>query len=132
MSRALVGGLGLAAALLAGGLALLLLTPLPPSPPGPEPGRSLYRAHCASCHGAEGDGRAWRTRLLFLRPGDLTAPGMTTVPDTYLADLIRHGGATVGRPGMPAFGYLLSDADVQAVVAYVRTLPAAAGRKPPP
>jgi mono/diheme cytochrome c family protein len=40
-------------------------------------------------------------------------------------NLIKHGGATIGRPGMPAFGYHLSDDEIRALVAYVRTLSAA-------
>ena len=52
---------------------------------------------------------------------------MSTHTDQYLVDIIEHGGAPVGRPGMPAFGYHLSDDDIQALVAYLRTLP---GRRP--
>ena len=93
-------------ALLATGVALVR-APLPPSPRGPEPGRALFQAHCASCHGAAGRGDSWRARLLFLRPGDLASPAMASLPDQYLADLIRHGGSTFGKPGMPSFGFVL-------------------------
>jgi mono/diheme cytochrome c family protein len=111
---------------LAGLLAAVILVPLPASPPGPEPGRSLFHAHCASCHGADGRGQTWRVRLLLLRPGDLAAPAVAALPDQYLGDIIRHGGATFGKPGMPSFGFTLSDAEVRALVAYLRALPAAA------
>jgi mono/diheme cytochrome c family protein len=93
---------------------------------GPEPGRSLYRDHCVSCHGPDGRG-GWRARLLFLSPGNLTAPEVTAAPDRYLADLIRNGGATIGKPGMPSFGFALGQAEVEAVIAYLRALPATAG-----
>jgi mono/diheme cytochrome c family protein len=111
--------------ILAGGGGWLMLAPVPPSPRGPEPGRSLYQAHCATCHGASGRGDSWRARLLFLRPGDLTSPATATLPDQYLSDLVRHGGATFGKPGMPSFGFVLTEAEIQALIQYVRTLPRA-------
>jgi mono/diheme cytochrome c family protein len=111
-------------ALLATGVTLVR-APLPPSPRGPEPGRALYQAHCASCHGAAGRGDSWRARLLFLRPGDLSSPAIASLPDQYLADLIRHGGSSFGKPGMPSFGFVLSDAEIEAVIQYLRSLPRA-------
>ncbi len=124
--RALAWGVGGVAllALLATGVALVR-APLPPSPRGPEPGRALFQAHCASCHGAAGRGDSWRARLLFLRPGDLASPTLASLPDRYLAELIRHGGSTFGKPGMPSFGFVLGDAEIEAVIQYVRTLPRA-------
>jgi mono/diheme cytochrome c family protein len=107
---------------LAGVVAGLLLAPPPESPPGPEPGRSLFQAHCASCHGADGRGGAWRARLTLLRPGDLVAPEMAALPDAYLVVLIRQGGSVFGKPGMPSFGSVLSDEEIRALVAYLRAL----------
>jgi mono/diheme cytochrome c family protein len=52
---------------------------------------------------------------------------MASLPDQYLADVIRHGGSTFGKPGMPSFGFVLSDAEIEAVIQYVRSLP----RTPP-
>ena len=105
-------GLGLA---LAGVAVALVLAPLPPSPRGPEPGRTLYQTHCATCHGATGRGDSWRARLLFLRPGDLSSPAMAPLPDRYLVELVRHGGSAFGKPGMPSFSFVLSDAEIEAV-----------------
>jgi mono/diheme cytochrome c family protein len=48
---------------------------------------------------------------------------MASLPDQYLADMIRHGGSTFGKPGMPSFGFVLSEEEIDAVVQYVRTLP---------
>jgi mono/diheme cytochrome c family protein len=110
-------------------VAAVLLVPLPPSPPGPEPGRSLFQVHCATCHGADGRGRTWRARLLFLAPGDLTSHATAVLPDQYLSDIIRHGGTNFGKPGMPSFGFALGDAEIQALVAYLRTLPGSAGQR---
>lgn len=124
--RALAWGLtgGALLALIATGVTLVR-APLPPSPRGPEPGRTLFQAHCASCHGAAGRGDSWRARLLFLRPGDLASPTMATFPDQYLADLVRHGGSSFGKPGMPSFGFVLNDTEIEAVIQYVRSLPRA-------
>ena len=115
-----VGG-GLLVALVAVGVALVR-APLPPSPRGPEPGRALFQTHCASCHGARGRGDSWRAWLLFLRPGDLSRPAMASLSDQYLAELVRHGGSTFGKPGMPSFGFVLTEPEIEAVIQYVRSL----------
>jgi aldose sugar dehydrogenase len=106
--------------LFTGGLAWLLDTPK--APPGAERAERLYYAFCASCHGVDGRG-SWRAALFLVRPGDLTDQArLATVSDAYLFDLIKHGGAPIGRPGMPAFGSTLSDEDITLLVAYVRQL----------
>jgi len=120
VTRGLAWG-GAAALGLAGAIAAVALAPSPPGPPGPEPGRALYRSHCATCHGADGRGGSWRARLLFLRPGDLADPG-ATLEEPYLTEIIRRGGADFGKPGMPSFGFTLSEADIRGLVAYVRAL----------
>lgn len=103
-----------------GGLAWLLSDPRPPT--GTSAGQRLYYAYCAECHGVDGRG-SWRAALFLLRPGDLAdAASMRAHSESYLFDIIKHGGAPIGRPGMPAFGAQLSDADIAAVVEYVRTL----------
>jgi mono/diheme cytochrome c family protein len=47
---------------------------------------------------------------------------MATLSDAYLAGLVRQGGAIVGKPGMPSFGAVLGEAEIEAVIQYVRTL----------
>jgi mono/diheme cytochrome c family protein len=121
----LAGGLAAIALLALATGVVLVRRPLPPSPRGPEPGRTLFHAHCATCHGARGRGESWRARLLLLRPGDLTSPAMGSLSDRYLADLIRSGGASYGRPGMPSFGFVLTEEEIEAIIQYVRTLPRA-------
>ena len=69
------------------------------------------------------DGRgSWRASLFLLRPSDLTDPRVAVQSDRYLFDIIKHGGASIGRPGMPAFGAQLSDEDIQLLVGYMRAL----------
>jgi mono/diheme cytochrome c family protein len=113
-----IAGIGL----FTGGLAWLLNDPRPPA--GASPGERLYYAHCVECHGRDGRG-SWRAALFLLRPGDLTAPGrLSAQPDRYLFDIVKNGGSPLGRPGMPGFGYHMSDDEIHAVIAHLRTLPA--------
>jgi len=107
---------------LAGGLAWLLDAPKPP--PGADRAQRLYYAFCAECHGVDGRG-SWRAALFLVRAGDLTnAPRMASLSDAYLFDLIKHGGAPFGRPGMPASGARLRDDDIALLARHVRTLSA--------
>jgi mono/diheme cytochrome c family protein len=108
-----------------GGVAWLLTDPRPPA--GASRAQRLYYAYCVECHGVDGRG-SWRASLFLLRPGDLTdRRRIAAESDQYLFDLIKNGGATIGRSGMPAFGAQLSDEDIAMLVAYVRTLAANAG-----
>ena len=104
--------------LFAGGLAWVLNDPRPPA--GASRGERLYIAYCAGCHGVDGRG-SWRAALFLIRPGDLTVAA--NHPDQYVFDIIKHGGASIGRPGMPAFGAQLGDDDIRALAAYLDTLP---------
>ena len=113
---AILVGLGL----FAGGLAWVLDTPKPP--PGTPRVARLYLGLCATCHGADGHG-SWRAALFLIRPGDLAdGARMAGHTDQYLFDIIKNGGSPLGRPGMPAFGGSLSDDDIRALVADLRTL----------
>ena len=109
--------------LLAGSVLALLFVPHPV----PKTATAVQRAYltrCATCHGANGRG-SWRATLFFIRPGDLTdREAMSRLSDDYLFDIIKSGGATIGKPGMPAFGYHLTDAEIRALVAHVRMLSA--------
>ena len=107
--------------LLAGSLAAALFLPHP-IPRTATPAQRLYLTHCASCHGASGQG-SWRATLLLIRPGNLADPRVTNgMSDEYLHALIKNGGATIGMPGMPAFGFHLSEEQVQGLVRHLRAL----------
>ena len=115
--------LGLVSALvvvgvIAGALAWLLNDPKPPA--GAGHAERLYYAYCVTCHGVGGHG-SWRAALFLIRPGDL-ADAVHRRPGSYLSDIIKQGGAPLGRPGMPAFGFHLSDTDIEALIAYLKTL----------
>lgn len=96
--------------------------PPPAPPPDASPAQRLYFAHCATCHGVRGNG-SWRATLFLIRPGDLSeSRQMQALSDRYLFDIIKQGGAPLGKPGMPAFGFHLSDAEIQDLVRHLRTL----------
>lgn len=94
-------------------------------------GKPIYVQHCAACHGASMEGQPnWRER----RPdGRLPAPphdasGHTWHhPDAVLVDIVRHGlvpGKTAPdgyQSDMPAYDQVLPDADVRAVLAYIKS-----------
>ena len=109
--------------LLAGSILVLLFMPHPV----PKTATAVQRAYltrCATCHGANGRG-SWRATIYFIRPGDLTdRDAMSRLSDDYLFGLTKNGGATIGKPGMPAFGYHLTDSEIRALIAHVRMLSA--------
>ena len=108
--------------LLLGGTVLALLFLPHPVPKTATPVQRTYLTYCATCHGANGHG-SWRATIFFIRPGDLTdRRAMAQLSDDYIFNLIKNGGAAIGKPGMPAFGYHLSDPEIRALVAYVRSL----------
>ena len=102
-----------------GGLAWLLTDPRPPA--GAPYGMRLYYRYCVECHGRDGRG-SWRAALFLLRPGNLASPRVAAEPDRYLFDIVKHGGAPIGRPGMPAFSVHLTDDDIAELLRYIRTL----------
>jgi mono/diheme cytochrome c family protein len=107
--------------LLIGSVLALLFLPHP-VPRNATSVQRLYLTYCAECHGADGRG-SWRAALFLLRPGNLTEPHtLAGRSDDYLFDLLKDGGAPIGKPGMPAFGYHLSDQQIRDVVEYVRVL----------
>ncbi|MGH7414123.1 MAG: c-type cytochrome [Candidatus Rokuibacteriota bacterium] len=104
------------------GTVLVMLFVPHPVPKTATGGQRLYLANCATCHGADGRG-SWRATIFLMRPGDLADPRMDGHSDEYLFALIKNGGATIGKPGMPSFGYHLKDDEIRDLVRYLRTLP---------
>ena len=94
-----------------------------------EEGRHVYAGQCASCHGAQLEGQPdWKTPL---PSGRLPAPphdagGHTWHhPDDILFRIVREGTAAIVGGGyesdMPGFADLLSDAEIRAVLAYIKS-----------
>ncbi len=106
-------------------------SPPPNPPPYASPAQRHYFAYCARCHGVEGKG-TWRATFLLIQPGDLSDSRRAgTLSDQYLFDVIKHGGAPIGKPGMPAFSFHLSDAEIQDLARYLRALPSSPSSSPP-
>jgi mono/diheme cytochrome c family protein len=108
--------------LLAGSVLAVIFLPFP-VPRTATPVQRLYLSRCATCHGSTGEG-SWRAAIFLIRPGNLRDPRMAGLSDEYLFSLIKNGGATIGKPGMPAFGYHLTDEEIRALIAYLRAMPA--------
>lgn len=94
-------------------------------------GKQIYANNCAACHGAKLEGQPnWRIRQAN---GRLPAPPHDETghtwhhPDAVLIDIIKNGlvpGVTA-PPGyvsdMPAYGKSLTDHDITAVLAYIKS-----------
>jgi mono/diheme cytochrome c family protein len=105
------------------GSVLVMLVLPHPVPRNASLAQRLYLTHCATCHGADGRG-SWRATLFLMRPGNLAdRQVMDPLSDEYLVSLIKNGGAPLGKPGMPSFGYHLSDSEIRELIAYLRRLP---------
>lgn len=77
--------------------------------------KTLYRLHCASCHGAEGRGDGPMASGLTVP--DLTSEGTRRKSDEALMEVIRLGGA-----GMPPFGGSIGPEGTRALVEHIREL----------
>jgi mono/diheme cytochrome c family protein len=93
-------------------------------------GTTVYSASCAGCHGVSAEGQPnWRERR---SDGTLPAPPHDASGHTWhhadglLYRIIRDGGAQFAGPttpsAMPAFGEQLSDSEIRAVLAYLKSL----------
>jgi mono/diheme cytochrome c family protein len=95
-------------------------------PVAAERGRTLFEAGCAGCHGPGGEGMP-DTTVGFAKPD--TFPDFTdcesTTPETdiFWKGTIRDGGGAHGFSRiMPAFRDELTDAQIDALIAHLRTL----------
>ena len=85
----------------------------------PEAGMVLYQKYCQVCHGETGDGDGIMTQLMGIMPMDHTNPNETNSLDNQeIVDSILDGK---GRY-MPAWRGVLTQADVEALVSYIRLL----------
>ena len=94
--------------------------PLPASDPAMVAGAAIYRDQCSACHMIDGKG----VEKLF---PSLAQSSMVRSDDpTTLIRIILRGTRSAATdaeptaPGMPSFGWQLDDAQVAAVVTYIR------------
>jgi len=95
-----------------------------------ERGEPLYQQHCASCHGVQLEGQPdWRSRKA---DGRLPAPPHDMSGHTWhhsdeqLFRITKHGLTPPLAPegyesDMPAFADVLTDAEIRAVLAFIKS-----------
>lgn len=95
----------------------------------PARGQRLFAARCVVCHGANADGQGQLARMLDPKPANLRA---SRLDGRAREDIIRHGGAAVGRSAaMPRWEAELDEQQLRDVIAYVASIaPARAGGRP--
>jgi mono/diheme cytochrome c family protein len=93
-------------------------------------GEKLYVQHCAACHGARLEGQPdWQTKLpngRFRAPPHDDSGHTWHHPDEVLFAITKHGLVPPYAPAgyqsdMPSFAGKLSDAEIRAVLAYIRS-----------
>lgn len=81
-------------------------------------GMRLYQDNCAFCHAPDGTGQNWIGSFLEPKPRDFTAVdfALRDSPDAF-REIVKTG---IPNTSMPAWKHVLSDDEIDAIVAYVR------------
>ncbi len=95
-----------------------------PNPVASDPralatGRTAYTGSCAVCHGAKGDGRGAFGLTTYPDATDFTSAAAKSKTDAQLFWIVKNG---LGFTAMPAFASQYKDAEIWAMVAYIRAL----------
>jgi mono/diheme cytochrome c family protein len=87
-------------------------------------GKADYQIYCASCHGETGMGDGPVAQALNPKPARHDDGAyMNPLTDAYLFQVVKFGGASVGKSAMMApLGGSLSDQQIRNVIAFIRTL----------
>ncbi len=85
--------------------------------PRERAGERLYQENCSFCHAADGSGRNWIGAFLEPPPRDLRDQTLARLTDDDLASRIAYG---VPGSAMPAWGRVLTPAEIDSIVAYLR------------
>jgi len=92
-------------------------------------GQQVYASFCSGCHGVNLEGQPnWRQRLPM---GNFPAPPHDDTghtwhhPDQWLFEVVKFGGKHHAparyRSAMPAYQEMLSDAEIWAVLAFIKS-----------
>ncbi len=82
---------------------------------------ALWNQHCASCHGKDGSGSTMMGKKLGVKDYR-DAKVQAAFSDGEAEKAIKEGVKTNGKQSMKPFGEKLSDADIKALVTYIRSL----------
>jgi cytochrome c6 len=82
-----------------------------------EPDAALYKSKCASCHAADGSGSNAVGKSMKVR--DLRSADVQKQTDIELTKVIAGG-----KGKMPAYGKQLSTAQIEGLIAHIRTMKA--------
>jgi mono/diheme cytochrome c family protein len=83
--------------------------------------KTNWANNCAQCHGPTGKGNTKMGQMVGAM--DLTDPKkQASFNDAKAAEAIKNGVKQNGKTTMKAFGGKLTDDEIKALVAYVRTL----------
>jgi|SRR5215475_827346 len=80
-----------------------------------SPGEDIFKANCASCHGADGAGKTTVGKVLKIR--DLRSQDVQKQSDADLNQIIAKG-----NDKMPAYGGKLTKEQIEELVSYIREL----------
>lgn len=78
-------------------------------------GADVYKAKCQMCHGP--DGTANTPAGKAIKASSFKSPAVKNASNADLIAVVHNG-----KGKMPAYGTKLSDAQIKAAVAYIRTL----------
>lgn len=78
-----------------------------------------WTQHCASCHGKDGGGSTMMGKKLGVKDYR-DAKVQSAFSDAELARAVKEGVKEGGKEKMKAFGDKLAEADIKALVAYIR------------
>ncbi|MGD9725746.1 MAG: cytochrome c [Nitrospiraceae bacterium] len=88
-------------------------------PAATERGKAIYQSRCLDCHGIEGRGDGAKAPSLSPRPGSLVSAATSAKSDRDLLRIIQNGKP---RTAMPAWKDILTEAEIEEVLLYVRSL----------
>ena len=81
---------------------------------------ATWNSNCASCHGKDGSGNTMMGKKLNIKDYR-DAKVQAAFSDAEAERAIKEGVKTNGKETMKPFGQKLSEADIKALVAYIRS-----------
>jgi mono/diheme cytochrome c family protein len=82
--------------------------------------KTIWAQNCASCHGKDGSGNTTMGKKLGVKDYH-DAKLQTAFSDAEAERAIKEGVKTNGKETMKPFGSKLSEPDIRALVAYIRS-----------